>query len=222
MILSRRAETAARPAGVDPRCAEITSESIMRERNSAVGGSDVRRTERLVLVPITTDDLGDLVDLHSDDGISAWYGGTWTLHDAGRFAAAMEDRWQTDRMGKWLAYDQHSGRLIGRGGPTRTDVVAEEAVEIGWAIRRSCWRLGYASEIGRTSIDFVRHLDPGLPIVAFTERHNERSRAVMTRLGMIYSAEIRRSGLIAGREGIHDMAPFALYRLPGTTSAHVC
>lgn len=190
--------------------------------NSAIGGSGVRRTERLVLVPITTEVLGDLVHLHRDDGISTWYGGTWTLHDAGRFASAMEERWQTDRIGKWLAYDQHSGRLIGRGGPTRTDVVAEGAVEIGWAVRQSCWGLGYASEIGRTSIDFVRHLDPGVPVVAFTERHNARSRAVMERLGMIYSAEIRRPGLIAGREGIHERAPFALYRLPATTSAPVC
>jgi RimJ/RimL family protein N-acetyltransferase len=48
-------------------------------------------------------------------------------------------------------------------------------------------------------------------VVAFTEVHNVRSRAVMERLGMVYDHEIRRPGLVAGRPGMHPDAPFALY-----------
>ncbi|MGH8968114.1 MAG: GNAT family N-acetyltransferase, partial [Actinomycetes bacterium] len=48
-------------------------------------------------------------------------------------------------------------------------------------------------------------------VVAFTEVHNTRSRAVMERLGMTYVREIRRPGLVAGRPGVHADARHALY-----------
>ena len=50
-------------------------------------------------------------------------------------------------------------------------------------------------------------------VVAFTEVHNRASRAAMARLGMIEIGRIHRPGLIEGREGIHDSAPFSLYRI---------
>jgi RimJ/RimL family protein N-acetyltransferase len=50
-------------------------------------------------------------------------------------------------------------------------------------------------------------------VVAFTELHNHRSRAVMRRLGLRFDTVIHRSGLVDGRTGIHPDAPFALYRL---------
>ena len=50
-------------------------------------------------------------------------------------------------------------------------------------------------------------------VVAFTEVHNRRSRAVMERLGMHLCSEIRWRGLIEGKPGVHDEAPFAPYAL---------
>jgi RimJ/RimL family protein N-acetyltransferase len=48
-------------------------------------------------------------------------------------------------------------------------------------------------------------------VVAFTEQHNRRSRAVMERIGMAYAGEFLGNGLIEGRQGVHDGAPFSLY-----------
>ena len=50
-------------------------------------------------------------------------------------------------------------------------------------------------------------------VVSFTEVHNHASRAVMERLGMTFVKIIYERGLIEGHDGIHDGAPFALYRL---------
>jgi RimJ/RimL family protein N-acetyltransferase len=53
-------------------------------------------------------------------------------------------------------------------------------------------------------------------VVAFTERHNRRSRAVMERLGMRLVGQILAPGLVEGQAGVHDDAPFALYStVPG-------
>jgi RimJ/RimL family protein N-acetyltransferase len=47
--------------------------------------------------------------------------------------------------------------------------------------------------------------------LAFTEVHNVASRAVMEKLGMAYVRELRRPGLVAGSDVVHDDAPFSLY-----------
>ncbi|BBG04329.1 MULTISPECIES: GNAT family N-acetyltransferase [Pseudonocardia] len=171
-----------------------------------------RRTARLVLTPVTEAAVDELLDLHRDPGIATWYGGRWTPADARRSARWAAERWRADGVGRWLAHDARTGLLVGRGGPSVTGVVDEAAVEIGWAVRERLWGRGYATELGRAGIALAREILPGHAVVAFTERHNLRSRAVMERLGMRYDREIRRRGLVEGRTGVHDDAPFALYR----------
>jgi RimJ/RimL family protein N-acetyltransferase len=48
-------------------------------------------------------------------------------------------------------------------------------------------------------------------VVAFTERHNLASRAVMERLGMTLAGEFTAEGLVEGVPEVHPDAPFALY-----------
>jgi len=57
---------------------------------------------------------------------------------------------------------------------------------VGWRMARSAWGHGFATEAAQAAIDdgFTR---VGLPeIVSFTAEINERSRAVMRRLGMTH------------------------------------
>jgi RimJ/RimL family protein N-acetyltransferase len=73
------------------------------------------------------------------------------------------------------------------------------------------WGRGYATEIGRAGLALAVEELGAEVVVAFTERHNRRSRAVMERLGMRYVGEFADRGLIEGLDGVHDSAPFALY-----------
>jgi RimJ/RimL family protein N-acetyltransferase len=170
-----------------------------------------RTTPRLRLRPITAALVDDLWELHQDPGIAAWYGGAWSVEHSAAAAAAMQRSWASGGLGKWLAYDGVTGELIGRGGPSRTDVLDREDVEIGWAVRQRFWRRGYATEIGRASLDFIDQTTDADTVIAFTEVHNRGSRAVMERLGMVYDREIRRPGLVEGVEGVRDDARFAVY-----------
>ena len=81
---------------------------------------------------------------------------------------------------------------------------------MGWALRREFWGQGYASEIGRTGIDFAFDALGVNAVVSCTVRHNARSRAVMERIGMRYAGEIRSRGMVEGVEGEQDDAPFAV------------
>ena len=194
--------------------AEYLGMGADRERDRAterqVAPRGVYRTERLRLVPIGTRHASELWELHQDEGIARWY--PLSREQALRFAERMESSW-TRGVGKWLAYEESTGALVGRGGPSWTVVEGAECVEIGWALRQEVWGRGYATEIGRFGLDYAFSVPGVEEVVAFTEVHNVRSRAVMERLGMRYVGRILRPGLIAGSAGVHEAAPFALYRI---------
>jgi RimJ/RimL family protein N-acetyltransferase len=187
----------------------------------------VRFTGRLRLEPIALEHAGDLWRLHQDEAVAAWHAGRWTVAAAQRNAAAMAKGWETDGVSKWIAYHRATGELVGRGGLSRLGVTEEatrqiglalpadrwarERLELGWTVRAALWGRGYATEIGRAGLAFAFEDLGAEEVVAFTERHNRRSRAVMERLGMRYAGEFLGHGLVEGRAGVHHGAPFALY-----------
>jgi RimJ/RimL family protein N-acetyltransferase len=184
---------------------------ILDRRDHLVGSGGVYQTERLRLVPIGTRHAPELWELHQDEGIARWY--PMSRDEAVRFADRMEQGWRDRRLGKWLAYQESTGALVGRGGPSWTVVEGAECVEVGWAFRRAVWGRGYATEVGRAGLDYAFTVLGVGEVVSFTEVHNTRSRAVMERLGMCYVGEILRPGFVAGSAVLHEEAPFALYRI---------
>ena len=126
---------------------------------------------------------------------------------------AVQHRWRHEGAGKWIAYRLADGELVGRGSPSWTEICGVRRIELRWAIREQHRGHGYATEIGSAGLAFAFDKLEVEEVVAFTEVHNRASRAEMARLGMIEIGRIHRPGLIEGREGIHDSAPFSLYRI---------
>jgi RimJ/RimL family protein N-acetyltransferase len=169
-----------------------------------------RLTERLDLTPVGPEHAEKLWRLHQDPEVARW-ADPLSRDEACAVGARMAEGWRVEGVHKWIAHDRVSGALVGRGGLSWTTLADATVLEVGWIVRRPLWGCGYASEIGAESLRFAAGVLGATRVVAFTEVHNTRSRAVMERLGMTYDREIRRPGLIAGREGVHDDAPFALY-----------
>jgi [ribosomal protein S5]-alanine N-acetyltransferase len=161
----------------------------------------IRHTARLRLEPTTPRHAADLLTLYTDPAVAEWYG-EWTREGTEREAARMANGWAADGVHKWMAYDRDTGDLIGRGGLSRIFIDGDHRFEVGWVLHGRYWGRGYATEIGRAGLDAAFGELDAPEVVAFTETHNARSRAVMERLGMVYDKDIDRDG-----------APFALYRL---------
>ncbi len=166
---------------------------------------NTRFSKRLRLEPIGLDHAEDLHLLHQDPAVAAWWDGAWTEQvaeqNAGRFAAG----WAADGVSKWIAYDRHSGALVGRGGLSRLHLDGADRLEVGWTILGRLWGKGYATEIGTTALAVAFEELDAAEVVAFTEPHNKRSRSVMERLGMTYRRDIT-----------HDNSQFVLYSINAT------
>ena len=169
-------------------------------------------TPRLVLDPIGPEHATDLFLVHSDPDVAYW-SDAWSPEQTAAAAAEMARQWQADRVGKWIAHRRSDGVLVGRGGLSLAMVDGKRQLELGWALLRTARRQGFATEIGRAGLDYAFGVLGHNEVVSFTEVHNHASRAVMERLGMTFVKIIYERGLIEGHDGIHDGAPFALYRL---------
>jgi [ribosomal protein S5]-alanine N-acetyltransferase len=126
--------------------------------------------------------------------VAAWHGGRYTFDAAYRRAAGGRRAWETEGFDKWMAYDRVTGELVGRGGLSRTELDGLGRLEMGWTVRSDRWGRGYATEIGRAGLDFAFCELGADSVVAFTQPHNLRSRAVMARLGMHYLRDVMRDG----------------------------
>jgi RimJ/RimL family protein N-acetyltransferase len=173
-------------------------------------------TSRLILAPIGPAHVAELVQLHTDPNVAYWNAGAWSEADARVFAVEMQQRWSHDHVGKWIAHRRSDGALVGRGGLSRSVVDDQLRLELGWALRDAMQGQGFATEIGAAGLRFGFDVLGAREIVAYTEVHNNASRAVMDRLGMRFVKIIRAPGLVEGTDDVRDDALFALYQIDRT------
>jgi RimJ/RimL family protein N-acetyltransferase len=129
---------------------------------------------------------------------------------------AMVDRLRSsiiDRgWGFWAVELKEDKQFIGFVGLSipKADLPFSPCVEVGWRLAFPYWGKGYASEAakGALEVGFERLCLP--EIVSFTAIKNQRSRAVMERLGMSLSAETFEHPSI---EIGHPLREHCLYRL---------
>jgi RimJ/RimL family protein N-acetyltransferase len=133
-------------------------------------------TERLVLRPITTDDVDLLVELDSDPEVMRFLTGgepSSRAHVTERVARSLGHR--------WIAYERATGAFIGWFALRLT---SDGVRELGYRLRKGAWGKGYATE-GSTALLALAFTELGADrVYAQTMTVNTRSRAVMERCGL--------------------------------------
>jgi RimJ/RimL family protein N-acetyltransferase len=129
---------------------------------------------------------------------------------------AMVDRVQTgiiDRgWGLWAVELKEDKQFIGFVGLSipSAELPFSPCVEVGWRLAFPYWGKGYASEAARCALAFGFDRLCLSEIVSFTAIENQRSRAVMERLGMNLADEtFEHPSLPVG----HPLREHCLYRL---------
>lgn len=117
-----------------------------------------------------------------------------------RFFPFLRDRSQSDELfdrvqkmisetglGFYALEEKESGQCIGFAGLARTDLephLPDGTVEIGWRLATPFWGKGYVAEAGKALIEYAFGTLGLSEVVSFAVHNNERSTAVMQRIGM--------------------------------------
>lgn len=182
-------------------------------------GMNGYRTSRLLLRRWRDSDREPFARINADPEVMAHFPGVLDRAASDALADLIEARFAEHGFGPWAIEVQGGEPFIGFVGLARVGFEAHftPAVEILWRLARSSWGHGYATEAAheacRIAFDELR-----LPeIVSFTVPANQRSRAVMTRIGMTHDArdDFDHPKLAEG----HPLQRHVLYRLSAGSQA---
>ncbi len=152
-------------------------------------------TERLILRPFQESDLQDL-HLYFSDPIATKYtvAKPYSLLETWRVLCLMLGHWQAKGYGPYAMFDKKSKRVLGIAGFWFPYDWPE--AEIKWALTRTFWGQGYATEavkeIQRIAIEYM----PDMSLISFIHSENKRSIDLALRVGSKFEKETTfRNGL---------------------------
>src|SRR5262245_30925896 len=146
------------------------------------------RTERLLLRRWRDSDREPYAALNADPEVMRHFPATLTRAESDEMIERFEEEFDTRGYGPWAVEVIDGPAFVGFVGLHEVTFASTftPATEIGWRLAKEHWGQGYASEAAEEALRFGLedlHLDP---IVSFTTPGNQRSRAVMERLGLVH------------------------------------
>jgi RimJ/RimL family protein N-acetyltransferase len=171
------------------------------------------RTDRLWLRRWLPDDRVPFARLNSDPQVVEFLPGPLSRQESDALADRIEAHFQRHGFGQWAVEIPGVTRFAGFIGLAipRFEAHFTPCVEIGWRLDADHWNRGYATEGARAALEFGFGSLRLAEIVSFTVPGNVRSRRVMEKIGMSYSAgeDFDHPALPEG----HPLRRHVLYRL---------
>jgi len=171
------------------------------------------RTARTLMRAWRSGDLEPFARLNADPEVMEHFETPLTRAQSDAAARRFADHVKARGFGFWAVEVPGVAEFVGFVGLLPVTFTADftPAVEIGWRLGRPYWGFGYASEAARGAAEFAFDVLGLREIVAYTVPANVRSRAVMTRIGMIHdpAGNFEHPKVTVG----HRLRPHVLYRL---------
>jgi len=143
-------------------------------------------TKRLILRPWSKEDLEPFAELNADPYVMEHFPSTLSHAESDKLAQSLSTTLQKQGWGLWAVSVPGVSKFIGFIGLSVPSFNAHftPAVEVGWRLAHEYWGKGYATEGALEALKYgfeALHLNE---IVSFTAVQNQRSIAVMERIGM--------------------------------------
>jgi len=143
------------------------------------------RTDRLVLRRWRDSDLEPWAAMNADPEVREHLGDLLTREQSDASVAAFQAEFDQRGYGWWAVEVQATSEFIGFAGLDQVDDdMPFTGVEIGWRLARSAWGHGYATEAALAVLTYGFDALELPEILAVTTALNQRSQAVMRRIGM--------------------------------------
>lgn len=144
------------------------------------------RTPRLLLRHWQASDYAPFSDLNRDAEVMRYFPNPLSQAEsielADRISAGLSERgW-----GFWAAELRESNEFLGFIGLSHNASTPQgKILETGWRLKQDAWGRGYATEGAKAALVFAFEILKLAEVFALTSTGNDRSRAVMERLGMV-------------------------------------
>jgi [ribosomal protein S5]-alanine N-acetyltransferase len=152
----------------------------------------VLETERLMLRRLTLRDAAFIRGLLNEPSFLRYIGDRGVRNDE-QARAYLRDgplaSYEKNGYGLWLVVRKEDGAPLGLCGLLRRDAL--DAPDVGFALKPSYWRQGYAREAARAVLDYGRNTLGLHRIVAIVQPVNEASARLVETLGLRFEGLIR-------------------------------
>jgi RimJ/RimL family protein N-acetyltransferase len=144
-------------------------------------------TDRLVLRQWRDEDLDGWAAMNADAQVREYFPEVLNRSQSAASLAYFRSTLADRGWGWWAVEVAASGEFVGMTGLDPVDgELPFDGVEIGWRLARPAWGHGYATEAARAALAYGFETLGLREILAITAAGNERSQAVMRRLGMTH------------------------------------
>ena len=149
--------------------------------------------------------------MNADHEVMRYFRAPLTRLESDAFVDRIEAFFEDRGFGLWALELRDSGRFVGFTGlwPMPADAPGEGGIEVGWRLARRAWGSGYATEAAGAAVDLAFGPLALSELWSMTAAANERSQAVMRRLGMSLYAHRTHPTLPSG----HPLSAQVVYRM---------
>jgi len=149
------------------------------------GVSAVLETARLHLREFTLDDAEALEAVFGDPIVMHYYPSALDRNGVEAWIEKNMGRYQRDGHSLWAMLLKDTGEVIGDCGCILQEVEDRNEIEVGYHVRRDCWRRGYATEAARACMDYAFARLGAARIISMIRPPNLASRRVAEKNGLV-------------------------------------
>lgn len=173
-------------------------------------------TPRLLLRQWRAEDLEPFAELNADPRVMEYFPALLSRQESDQLAKRIEGKITDKGWGFWAVSLRETDEFIGFIGLNDIDHTSfptpfTPCVEIGWRLAFAHWGKGYATEGAKAALAYGFETLQLPEIVAFTAVLNQRSQAVMKKIGM--HRDPKDDFLHPKIPDGHPIKPHVLYRI---------
>lgn len=156
----------------------------MEEKFRPEGSGIILQTQRLFLRELREADYADLAEMLQDEAVMYAYEHTFSDDNVREWLDRQRMRYEKYGFGLWAAVLKDGGGMIGQAGLTMQPCEGEAVLEIGYLLKRSFWRRGYAREAAAACREYAFETLGATTVYSIIREDNLASIRVAQAIGM--------------------------------------
>jgi RimJ/RimL family protein N-acetyltransferase len=144
------------------------------------------KSERLLLRKWKEDDIPSLLSMNQDKEVMKYFLATLNELETTAFYNRIQEHFNKNGFGLYVVEDAIKHQFLGYTGFMIAEFESDftPCIEIGWRFNKQYWGNGYATEAAQACIEYGFSELNFNTIYSFTSVYNNKSEAVMHRIGM--------------------------------------